>query len=124
MSNSQDAVVQIKDLHKSFGEVHALRGLNLEVSAGQILGFLGPNGAGKTTAIKVLSGFIAADSGSATICGFDCYSESIEVKRRLGYLPENNPIYPEMRVIDALKFIGAAHYLSGSKLTAAIDRVV
>ncbi|MBC8370483.1 MAG: ATP-binding cassette domain-containing protein [Planctomycetes bacterium] len=124
MTEKSEVVVRVKDLHKSYGEVHALKGLDLDVSAGQILGFLGPNGAGKTTAIKILSGFIAADSGTASICGFDCHSESIQVRRHLGYLPENNPIYPEMRVVDALKFVGAAHRLKGRALQDALARVV
>jgi ABC-2 type transport system ATP-binding protein len=124
MAEQSKAVVQVKGLHKSYGDVHALRGLDLEVGAGQILGFLGPNGAGKTTAIKIISGFIAADSGSASVCGFDCESQSLDVKQVLGYLPENNPLYLEMRVVDALGFIAAAHGLSGVQRKDAIDRVV
>ena len=117
-------VVQVKDLHKKYGDVHALRGLSLDVYGGQILGFLGPNGAGKTTAIKILSGYLAADSGSASICGFDSEMQGLEVKQVLGYLPENNPLYSGMRVVDALNFIGAAHKLGGAKLKDAIERVV
>jgi ABC-2 type transport system ATP-binding protein len=124
MNADHNVVVQVDGLHKSYGDVHALRGLDLQVKSGEILGFLGPNGAGKTTAIKIFSGFIAADKGSAKICSYDCYSESVEVQKILGYLPENNPIYPEMRVVDALKFVGAAHYLRGSALNDSIDRVV
>ena len=124
MTEQPKVVVQVKDLHKRYGDVHALRGLNLDVYAGQIVGFLGPNGAGKTTAIKILSGFLAADSGSASICGFDSETQGLEVKQVLGYLPENNPLYSDMRVVDALNFIGAAHKLSGAKLKDAIERVV
>ena len=124
MSVQSKVVVQVKDLHKRYGDVHALRGLDLEVYAGQIVGFLGPNGAGKTTAIKILSGFLAADSGSASICGFDSETQGLEVKQVLGYLPENNPLYSDMRVVDALNFIGAAHSLGGTKLKEAIERVV
>ena len=99
-------VVQVKDLHKRYGDVHALRGLSLDVYAGQILGFLGPNGAGKTTAIKILSGYLAADSGSASICGFDSETQGLEVKQVLGYLPENNPLYLDMYVKEYLTFVG------------------
>jgi ABC-2 type transport system ATP-binding protein len=124
MPEQPKVVVQVKDLHKRYGDVHALRGLDLDIYAGQIVGFLGPNGAGKTTAIKILSGFLAADSGSASICGFDSETQGLEVKQVLGYLPENNPLYSDMRVVDALNFIGAAHSLSGAKLKDAIERVV
>jgi len=124
MTEQPKVVVQVKDLHKRYGDVHALRGLNLDVYAGQIVGFLGPNGAGKTTAIKILSGFLAADSGRASICGFDSETQGLEVKQVLGYLPENNPLYSDMRVVDALNFIGEAHSLGGNKLKDAIERVV
>jgi ABC-2 type transport system ATP-binding protein len=124
MPEQPKVVVQVKDLHKRYGDVHALRGLDLDIYAGQIVGFLGPNGAGKTTAIKILSGFLAADSGSASICGFDSETQGLEVKQVLGYLPENNPLYSDMRVVDALNFIGAAHSLSGAKLKDVIERVV
>ncbi|MDP6963103.1 MAG: ATP-binding cassette domain-containing protein [Planctomycetota bacterium] len=124
MSQAATPTVQVANLHKFYGDVHALRGLDLEVGSGQVLGFLGPNGAGKTTAIKILSGFLTADEGSAKICGLDCLEDSLEVKKILGYLPENNPLYPDTRVIDALKFVARAHFLTGAKLRSAIERVV
>ncbi len=123
---STEAVVQVSELHKAFGEVQALRGVSFEIPSGAVVGFLGPNGAGKTTAIKILTGYLAADSGSASICGHDVESEPLAAKALVGYLPENNPLYLDMRVEQYLSFAWSAQGDgSGSESKRdAIDRVV
>lgn len=126
--SSTEMVVSVQGLSKTYrsggAEVHALQSLSFEAPAGEILAFLGPNGAGKTTAIRILAGFLAADAGQAKVCGFDVATDSLEVRARLGYLPEHNPLYLDMRVEDFLRFAAKARGLAGSSLEQAIDRVV
>jgi len=117
-------VVEVADLEKSYGEVRAVRGISFAVPRGGVVGFLGPNGAGKTTVLKILTGFLAADAGAARVCGFDVEAAPREAKRRLGYLPENNPLYPELRVGDFLAFAARAHGLGRTARRRAVDRVV
>lgn len=118
------AVVAVRDLEKRYGAVRAVRGVSFSVPAGQVVGFLGPNGAGKTTVMKILTGYLAADSGQASVCGFDVDAKPLEVKRRVGYLPENNPLYVEQRVCDFLAFAGRARGLGPADRARAIERVV
>ncbi|HEX9792948.1 MAG TPA: ATP-binding cassette domain-containing protein [Planctomycetota bacterium] len=103
--------------------MQALRGIDFTVAAGSVVGFLGPNGAGKTTAMKILTGFLAADAGSARVCGILVEEHPLEAKRRIGYLPENNPLYPEQKVADFLAFAARARGLSGPARRAALERV-
>lgn len=117
-------VVSVRGLVKNYGPVRALRGIDFDVPAGSILGFLGPNGAGKTTAIKILCGYLAADAGTVSVCGLDGATQALEVKQRIGYLPENNPVYTDMRVEDFLRFAARARGLSGAAVREGIDRVV
>jgi ABC-2 type transport system ATP-binding protein len=117
-------VVQVRDLEKSFGSVAALRGVSFTVPRGSVVGFLGPNGAGKSTAIRILTGFLAADAGQVTVCGLDPARDPLEVKRRVGYLPENNPLWLDMTVAGLLRFAAAARGLRGARARAAIERVV
>ena len=119
-----EPVVRVQGLEKSYGSVQALRGIDFEVPAGSVLGFLGPNGAGKTTAIKILTGYLAADAGTVEVCGEPVTTASLGVKRRIGYLPENNPVYRDMRVEDFLKFTAHAFHLRGAEAKAAIERAV
>jgi ABC-2 type transport system ATP-binding protein len=97
-------VLSVRDLRKTYGDLIALDGVSFEVEKGDILGFLGPNGAGKSTTMKIVTGFIPATSGTALVDGLDVRTHSIEVRRRIGYLPENTPLYPEMRVREYLEF--------------------
>ncbi len=125
--SSADAVVQVHDLHKAFGEVRALQGVGFEIPSGAVVGFLGPNGAGKTTAIKILTGYLAADQGSARVCGHDVEKEPLAAKALVGYLPENNPLYTDMRVEQYLSFAWQAQKAEGlvrESKKQAIDRVV
>ncbi|MGP8156757.1 MAG: ABC transporter ATP-binding protein [Candidatus Acidiferrales bacterium] len=97
--------VEVKDLTKSFGPVAAVDGVSFSVNKGEILGFLGPNGAGKTTTMRILAGYMPATSGTAAIAGFDVFNDSLEVRRRIGYLPEVPPLYPDMAVETYLDFV-------------------
>jgi ABC-2 type transport system ATP-binding protein len=97
-------VIRVVDLVKSYGPNPAVRGISFEVGPGEVVGFLGPNGAGKTTTIRVLTCFHPATSGTAEVAGRDVFRDSVEVRRRVGYLPENVPLYPEMRVQEYLRF--------------------
>jgi ABC-2 type transport system ATP-binding protein len=97
-------MIEVKNLTKRYAGRHAIRDISFSVKRGEIVGLLGPNGAGKSTTMRILSCFMPATSGTARVGGFDVYHESVEVRRRIGYMPENNPLYPEMRVREYLKF--------------------
>ncbi len=117
-------MIRVSNLVKRFGGVAAVDGISFDVAEGKIVGFLGPNGAGKTTTIRVLTCFLPATRGAATIAGFDVLTQSMEVRKRIGYLPESAPLYPEMRVNEYLRFRGKLHGMSGAEREAALDRVV
>ncbi len=108
--------VELKVLTKKYGEQLAVNGISLKVEKGQILGFLGPNGAGKSTTMKMITGYLKPDSGSAEICGINVTENDIEIKKRIGYLPESNPLYFDMYVKEYLSFIGQVHKINDSKL--------
>ena len=97
-------MIEVSNLLKTYPGVTAVDGLSFRVEKGEVVGFLGPNGAGKTTTMRILTGFLAPSGGSASVAGFDVVSRSLEVRRRVGYLPENNPLYTEMRVEEYLRF--------------------
>lgn len=97
--------VVVQQLSKKYGEQLAVNQLNFEVSSGQVVGFLGPNGAGKSTTMKMLTTYISPSSGTATVAGFDIQKQGLEVRRRVGYLPEHNPLYLEMYVKEYLHFM-------------------
>jgi ABC-2 type transport system ATP-binding protein len=98
-------LIEVEDLTKSFGSVTAVDHVSFTVKKGEILGFLGPNGAGKTTTMRILTGFMPATSGTARVGGFDVFADSLEVRRRIGYLPEVPPVYPDMSVETYLDFV-------------------
>jgi ABC-2 type transport system ATP-binding protein len=104
--------IAVKDLTKIYGEQKAINQISFQIPKGQIVGFLGPNGAGKSTTMKILTGFIPQSSGSAFICDIDVKENPIEVKKRVGYLPESNPLYKEMYVKEYLHFAAKVHQLS------------
>lgn len=117
-------MIEVKELRRSFGPVVAVDGISFRVDKGQVLGLLGPNGAGKTTAMRMLTCFIRPDSGTASVCGHDILTDSIGVRRSLGYLAENSPAYPEMTVGGFLKFICDIRQIRGADRRKALDRVV
>jgi ABC-2 type transport system ATP-binding protein len=98
-------MISVHGLCKSFGTTQAVRDVSFEVARGEVVGFLGPNGAGKTTTMRILTCYMPADSGTATVAGFDTYTQSLEVRRRIGYLPESAPLYSDMGVIEYLTFV-------------------
>jgi ABC-2 type transport system ATP-binding protein len=98
-------MIEVQSLTKHYGPVTAIRDVSFDVAPGQIVGFLGPNGAGKSTTMRILSCFMPASSGTARVAGYDVFQESMEVRRRIGYLPESVPLYPELRVGAYLDFV-------------------
>jgi len=114
-------MIEVRNLTKAYPGTTALNDISFSVSKGQIVGFLGPNGAGKSTTMRVLSGFIPPTTGTATVAGFDVVRDSLEVRRRVGYLPENNPLYTEMRVAEYLKFRATIRQVPRSRRVAAVD---
>jgi ABC-2 type transport system ATP-binding protein len=98
-------MIEVRNLTKLYGPIAAINNVSFEVDRGQIVGFLGPNGAGKSTTMRILACFMPASSGHATVAGYDVLTQSMEVRRRIGYLPENVPLYPEMRVATYLDFV-------------------
>ncbi len=108
-------MIEVRQLTKWYGPILALDGVDLDVPAGRIVGFLGPNGAGKTTMIRVLTGYMPASAGSAKIDGHDVLDQPLAVRRAIGYLPENTPLYPEMRVREQLHYFGQLHGQSRSE---------
>jgi len=114
--------VSVKNLTKIYGDQRALDGISFEAPAGQILGFLGPNGAGKTTTMKILTCYLSQSSGSASVFGHDVETDSLEVRKLVGYLPEHNPLYKDMYVREYLAFAARANKLSGAK--ARIEELI
>src|ERR1035441_5390130 len=108
--------VKVVEISKVYGKQNALDNVSFEVKAGEVLGFLGPNGAGKSTMMKILTCFIPQTSGSAFVCGHDVNEEPLEVKKCVGYLPENNPLYFDMYVKEYLEFIAGIQGLKGDKM--------
>ena len=116
-------MIKVSQLTKRYARTTAVDQISFEVAKGQIVGFLGPNGAGKTTTMRMLTCFLPPSSGTATVAGFDVLEQPMEVKKRIGYLPETPPIYPEMETSEYLQFVGQLKGLSGVDLTKRIDYV-
>jgi gliding motility-associated transport system ATP-binding protein len=116
-------MIKVKDLTKRYAHTIAVDQVCFEVAKGQIVGFLGPNGAGKTTTMRMLTCFLPPSAGSATVAGFDVLDKPLEVKKRIGYLPETPPLYPEMETGEYLKFVGRLKGLSGAGLPKRVDYV-
>jgi ABC-2 type transport system ATP-binding protein len=115
----------VKEVVKKYGAQTALNGISFEAAKGEIIGFLGPNGAGKSTMMKIITGYIPANKGVVKVCGFDINTHPIEVKKRVGYLPEHNPLYLDMYVREYLSFMGEIHGVSPLKkrVDEMIERV-
>ncbi len=119
-----EMMIEVQDLTKYYGPQLAVSRLDFQVAAGEIVGFLGPNGAGKTTTLKILAGFLAPSAGTARINGYDCVTDSLAVRRSLGYVPENVAIYPDLTVTQFLRFAARAKNVSAKAETGEVDRVV
>jgi ABC-2 type transport system ATP-binding protein len=117
-------MITVQQLTKSYARSIAVDHISFEVGKGQIVGFLGPNGAGKTTTMRMLTCFLPPTSGGATVAGFDVLEKPLEVKRRIGYLPETPPLYPEMRTVEYLTFVGKIKGLRGPELAKRTDFVL
>jgi ABC-2 type transport system ATP-binding protein len=119
-------VIEVQHLTKRYGRVTAVDDVSFRVERGEILGFLGPNGAGKTTTMRILTGYMPASEGKATVAGFDVFDQPLEAKRRTGYLPETPPLYPDMSVREYLTFVarirGIASAERKSRVDAAMER--
>jgi ABC-2 type transport system ATP-binding protein len=115
--------IVVQGVTKFYGEQKALDNVSFEVKTGEIVGFLGPNGAGKSTMMKIITGFIPASSGSVFVNGIEASADNIEIKKKIGYLPENNPLYPEMYVREYLRF-AASLYKTGHASGNQIDNII
>lgn len=98
-------MIQVDNLVKTYGERFAINNISFKINKGDVVGLLGPNGAGKSTTMKIITGFMSPTSGTATVCGYDVFENPLEVKKRIGYLPENPPLYLDMTVEDYLKYV-------------------
>ncbi len=116
-------MIKVEGLTKRYGRTVAVDNISFSVEKGQIVGFLGPNGAGKTTTMRVLTCFLPPTSGTARLAGFDVLEQPLEVKRRIGYLPETPPLYPEMEVVEYLAFVGRLKGVSSGDLKRRVDEV-
>jgi ABC-2 type transport system ATP-binding protein len=117
-------MIEVAALSKRYGEVKAVRAISFTVGRGEIVGFLGPNGAGKTTTMRILTTYLTPTSGRASVSGHDVLDEPLQVRRKVGYLPENVPLYPEMRVREYLTYRARLKDLPRSKRRGAIDHVL
>jgi ABC-2 type transport system ATP-binding protein len=111
--------VEVKNLVKVYGEQRAVDNISFKAKQGEVLGFLGPNGAGKSTTMKIITGFIPQSEGSTTVCGFNTAASPLEVQKRIGYLPERNPLYKDMYVKEYLTFVANLHKVSNKKSRVA-----
>ncbi len=114
--------IEVIGLGKNYGDQKAVSDLSFKIEKGEILGFLGPNGAGKSTTMKMITGYLKADHGTAKICGIDIAEQPIEAKKKIGYLPEANPLYPEMYIQEYLNFIAGVHGIKDRE--QAIEKVL
>lgn len=117
-------MIDVQQITKRYGQHTAIDRVTFSVAKGEVLAFLGPNGAGKTTTMRILTCFMPPTEGRATVAGYDCLEQSMDVKRRIGYLPETPPVYQELTVEEYLRFVGRLRGLAGATLTAAMSREV
>lgn len=117
-------MISVQHLTKRYGSFTAVNDISFEVEKGEIVGFLGPNGAGKSTTMKILTGYLPATSGKVSIAGFDVFEESVEARRHLGYLPENTPLYTDMRVGEYLRYRAALKGVPMSKVKERVGDVL
>lgn len=117
-------MIHVENLTKYYGDYSAVRGVSFDVARGQIVGFLGPNGAGKSTTMRILAGYLTASSGRATIDNIDVFWNPVAARRRIGYLPENCPLYPELRVREYLHYRAGLKGLNGARRRNRLEYVL
>jgi len=117
-------MIKIKDLKKNYGTFQALKGISFEIKKGEVLGLLGPNGAGKTTTMKILTGLLSMTDGEVTIDGNNLKKETTKIQKKIGYLPENTPLYPELNVYEHLDFVAESHGITDDKKEKAIKETI
>lgn len=117
-------MIDVHNITKRYGHHTAIDRVSFSVAKGEVLAFLGPNGAGKTTTMRILTCFMPATEGSARVDGFDCAAQPMEVKRRIGYLPETPPVYQELTVTEYLTFVGRLRGITGPNLTSTLDQSI
>ncbi len=117
-------MIDVQNITKRYGHHTAIDRVSFSVAKGEVLAFLGPNGAGKTTTMRILTCFMPATEGTARVAGFDCADQPLEVKRRIGYLPETPPVYQELTVTEYLTFVGRLRGMTGRNLTSALDQSI
>jgi ABC-2 type transport system ATP-binding protein len=123
-AEAREVIIEAKGLSKAYRDIQAVKDVSFELRRGDVVGFLGPNGAGKSTTMRMIVGAIPATEGTATVCGFDIFEEPIEVKRRVGYLPEIPPVYFDLTVADQLKFGASLKGLKGAEAKKSIEQSV
>ncbi|MGA7194349.1 MAG: ATP-binding cassette domain-containing protein [Anaerolineales bacterium] len=111
-------MIRVENLTKDYGSRRAISNLNFEAEQGEVVGFLGPNGAGKTTTMRILTGYMPPTDGTATVAGYDVINESLEVRKRVGYVPETVPLYTDMTAVDYLEFMADLRHIPNSKTRA------
>jgi len=117
-------MIDCKGLTKQYGPLKAVDDLTFSVGPGEVLGFLGPNGAGKSTTMRIIAGFLTPTAGRVTVCGHDVETEALEAKRRIGYLPEGAPCYPEMTPLSFLNFVADVRGIRGAQRASRLDDVI
>lgn len=117
-------MIEIQNLCKDYGPHRAIHNLTFKVNKGEVVGFLGPNGAGKSTTMKIITGFMAPSSGKASVAGFDVFENPIEVKKRIGYLPETPPVYFDMYVRDYLVYVAQLKRMPKDKIKSSVDMAI
>lgn len=116
-------MIEVRNLSKRYGDLLAVDRVSFTAQKGEIVGFLGPNGAGKTTTMRIITGFLPATDGTVKVDGFDIFDDAHEVRKRIGYLPENPPLYADMTVTSYLEFVGRIKGVPRARLPEAVDRV-
>ena len=114
-------MIEVTDLTKTYGDRHAIDKLNFQIQKGEVVGFLGPNGAGKSTTMKIVTGYMAPSSGQVKVADHDVFEEPVEVKRRIGYLPEAPPVYTDMYVMDYLEFVARLRKVPSNKVASKVQ---
>jgi ABC-2 type transport system ATP-binding protein len=117
-------MIEVRNLSKRFGDLTAIRDISFTAGKGEVVGFLGPNGAGKTTTMRIITGFMPATTGTVKVAGYDIFDDSYEVRKRIGYLPENPPLYNDMTVVTYLRFVAKIRGIAKAEAGDSVDRVL